>query len=114
MNTYVFFIRAKKEAVTSVTDKEIKTRNIRWMNWTSALAKEGKLAEGGNHLTLDGMVVEGQGGINAGPYMQGDVCLLGYILVHAVSYDEAIKLTKGCPVLEGKGTSIEVREISSL
>ncbi len=114
MNTYVFFIRAGKEEIENISDQEKMARNKRWMNWVSALAKQGKLAEGGNHLALDGKVIESQGVVHEGPFEQNQTCLLGYILVHAVSYEEAIKFTKGCPVLEGKDTTIEIREISTL
>jgi hypothetical protein len=37
----------------------------------------------------------------------------GYIIVRANSLAEAAQLAKGCPILAGEGTSVEVREIES-
>jgi hypothetical protein len=39
--------------------------------------------------------------------------ILGYILILASSLDQAVELAKDCPILSGKGTSVEVREISN-
>jgi hypothetical protein len=38
----------------------------------------------------------------------------GYLLCKAGSYDEAVEIAKGCPVLESDTGVVEVREIQEL
>jgi hypothetical protein len=49
--------------------------------------------------------------ITNGPYTEIKESVGGYSIVKAASYDEAVELSKGCPIFDAGG-SVEVREIA--
>lgn len=82
-----------------------------WMNWINAISEKGQLSNGGNHLSYtSGKVLRPQKLIADGPYTVNNESVAGYIIVLAKGLDEAVEIAKECPILQGKGTSVEVRE----
>jgi hypothetical protein len=85
----------------------------KWMVWMGALNEQGKFV-GAQPLNLDGKVITGSSKvITDGPFMEGKEMVGGYLICKAGSYDEAVEISKGCPILEREGT-VEVREIREL
>ncbi|MCU0335123.1 MAG: YciI family protein [Chitinophagaceae bacterium] len=81
-----------------------------WNAWMQGLAEKGLLA-GGDALNVSGKHVAGSKKVVAdGPYAIGNDMVGGYLLVHASDIDEAVEISKGCPILEEDG-SVEVRPI---
>jgi hypothetical protein len=74
-----------------------------WNNWFSVLGES--LVDAGNPISQvrtianNGTITEG--GVNPSS---------GYSVVKADSLDAAVKLAKGCPLLNGGGGSVEVAE----
>ncbi len=114
MKQFLLIFRGDYSAISKTTSKEMEERNERWMNWIDSIAAKHKLAEGGNHLKTSGKVLKPNGEIFDGPFTEVKQTMMGYIIVKSSSYDEAIKLAKACPILAGKDTSLEIREIASL
>ena len=86
----------------------------KWMHWMSGLQTEGKFL-GAQPLTGTGRVVTGtKAVITDGPFMEGKEMLGGYLLCKAGSYDEAVEISKGCPILEFEDGSVEVREVKEM
>jgi hypothetical protein len=76
------------------------------------LAEKGMLA-GGDALQLVGKHVNGTKKIvSDGPYAKGNEMIGGYLIVHAKDIDDAVDISKGCPILEEDG-SVEVRPIQN-
>jgi hypothetical protein len=111
MKEYILIFRADYKAIEKVSQEETEARNISWMNWINWIDAQGKLAEGGNHLASDGIVLHSNGLITEGPFTEIKESILGYILINADSYDDAILIAKDCPILAGEDTSLEIREI---
>lgn len=111
MNEYILIFRANYKAIEKVSQEETQARNISWMEWINWINAQGKLAEGGNHLATDGIVLHSNGLITEGPFTEIKESILGYILINAESYDDAIDISKVCPILAGENTSVEIREI---
>ena len=84
-----------------------------WNNWISTIAAQGKLAEGGNHLSNEGRVIRSGIQIDDGPYVQNRESVAGYIIIKATDFDDAVAMAKECPILHGEGTSVEVRKIDA-
>ncbi len=84
-----------------------------WMEWINEISDKGYLADGGNHLSKSGKVLRPKNKITDGPYIENKESVAGYIIVLAKNLDNAVKLAKKCPILEGQGTSVEIREIGS-
>ena len=86
----------------------------KWMQWMGGLQEEGKLI-GAQPLNETGKVVRGTGKvISDGPFMEGKEMVGGYLACKAKSYDEALEISNGCPILEFENGIVEIREISEL
>jgi len=85
----------------------------KWMQWMSELTEQGKFV-GAQPLKVAGSVVTGSKKVvTDGPFVEGKEMVGGYLICKAGSLEEAVEISKGCPVLEHDG-SVEVREISEL
>jgi hypothetical protein len=111
MKEFMLVFRADYNDISSVSKEETQDRNNRWMEWIDHLVTNNRLAEGGNHLTPEGKVLRGKDITSDGPFREVKESMLGYILIYAVSFSEAIELARACPILTGENTSVEIREI---
>ena len=74
-----------------------------WTGWFGSLGD--KVVDGGNPFTPESRTIESGGQVGN----TNNSRHTGYSIIKADSLDEAVKLAKGCPVLQG-GASIEVYE----
>ncbi len=95
------------------TQEQMEAMTKRWMDWIAGIAAKNKLADRGNRLATTGKVVRPDNVVTNGPYTEIKESIGGYTLVKAGSYEEAVELAKGCPILS-VGGNVEVREISVL
>ncbi len=83
-----------------------------WDKWMQGLAEKGILA-GGDALQLTGKHVKGaKKHVLEGPYAEGNELFGGYLIVNAKDIDDAVEISKGCPILNEDG-SVEVRPIQT-
>jgi len=83
----------------------------RWMAWMGELDKKGHLKDRGQPLDRAGKVVRGQHKtVTDGPYTEVKDLVGGFTIVQARDIDQAVDLSRGCPILDGGG-SVEVRPI---
>ncbi len=80
-----------------------------WTAWTQEMAAAGHLAPGGHHLARGGKVLRAHGALREGPYVADGVSVAGYLVVTTRDMDEAVRIAQRCPILQGEGTSVEVR-----
>ncbi|MCD6010969.1 MAG: hypothetical protein K0Q79_831 [Flavipsychrobacter sp.] len=86
----------------------------KWMQWMGGLQEQGKFL-GAQPLKPGGKVITGNKlAITDGPYMEGKEMVGGYLMCKADTYDEAVAISKGCPILEFEDGVVEVREIQEL
>lgn len=84
----------------------------RFVAWADALHRQGRLL-GVDRLAEDGgRTVRKRGGrvLVDGPFAEGKEAVLGYFLVSASSYEEAVEIAAQCPGLGG-GCDVEVRQV---
>jgi hypothetical protein len=113
MKEFLFLFRGGDARDANQSPEAMQQHMQKWMAWMQQLAEQGKL-NGGQPLTMDGKVVAGKGRkITDGPYAEGKELVGGYLLVKADDYNEAVKLSEGCPIFEYDGT-VEVREIQQM
>ncbi len=67
-------------------------------SWVEALLPFGKTITTGGQLITDD------------PYTEGKEIVGGYALISADTIEEAVQLSKGCPILESAGT-VEIRQV---
>jgi len=114
VNEFVLIFRMNitdKEA--QPTPEQMKIYLKRWDKWINNIAAQNKLAEGGNHLSREGSVLRPNNVLTNGPYTEKRESVAGYIIIKAMDLNEAIDLAKDCPILQGEGTSVEVRKVGT-
>jgi hypothetical protein len=114
MNKFVLFFRmdiTTSEAQPSAEQMEIYM--TQWNKWINKIATRKKLAEGGTHLSSEGKVLRKNNFISDGPYEVNKESVAGYIIIKAKTMYEAVEIARECPILQGEGTSVEVREMAA-
>ena len=100
-----------KEAQPS--PEQMKLYMTQWMEWINDISAQQQLADGGNHLSPIGKVLRSNNVIADESYTSNKESVAGYIIILAKDIDDAVRIAKKCPILQGEGTSIEVRETAT-
>ncbi|HXP91352.1 MAG TPA: YciI family protein [Fibrobacteria bacterium] len=113
MNHYALIFRMDiLTASAQPSPEEMRRYMESWMRWTDSIDAEGRL-EGGNHFSPSGWVLRQGGARSDLPYAAQNESVAGYLLIRAPNDSEALRIAQACPILEGQGTSVEVRELAS-
>jgi len=62
---------------------------------------------------LKGRVLKPNNEVVETPHIADNNSIAGYIIVLAKNLDEATKIAKKCPILNGQNTSVEIRETAT-
>jgi hypothetical protein len=116
MSQFLYLYRmadaARQEAMG--TPERAQQSMQRWIAWMKELDREGHLKDRGQPLERTGKVVRGQQKtVTDGPYPEAKDIVGGFTLVEAQDIDQAVELSRGCPILEGGG-SVEVRPVMKM
>jgi hypothetical protein len=86
----------------------------RYMTWIDQLRQTGHFVAG-EPLEETGKVLSGKKGstITDGPFSESKEEVGGYFIIRARDFDEAVELSKGCPVFVHNGT-VEIRPIQAV
>ncbi|MZP31476.1 transcription initiation protein [Heliobacterium undosum] len=112
MDKFLLLFRMDITEEAQPTPAQMEIYMQQWESWISGIAKEDRLA-GGNHLSNEGTVLRRNDVVQDGPYRADKESIAGYIIIKAMNFEEAVNIAKGCPILLGEGTSVEVRKIAS-
>lgn len=113
MKEFLFLFRNENHGNNPQSPDAMQQNLEKWTEWLKQLTQEGKL-NGGQPLENTGKVVSGTAKkITDGPFAEGKEIIGGYLLIKADSLDEAVSISKDCPIFENDG-SVEVREIQQL
>jgi len=107
---YLFWNKDGKSPMDNASPEEIQKLMQKWMAWVEPVKKAGHLKDGGAPLEMTGKVVHGKKSVTDGPYAETKDVIGGYIVVSAKDINEAVELSRGCPILERDGM-IEVRPV---
>jgi hypothetical protein len=112
MTKFLYLFRSQASAPPSpeAMERQLKA----WMSWMDELRQAGHLVQPGERLDSRGKVVRGKAkAVTDGPYAEAKDTIGGYMLVQARDLEQAVELSKGCPVLEREGM-VEVRPLVSM
>ena len=85
----------------------------KWAAWIQQLSKTGNF-KAGDPLEAEGKVIKGRKKVvTDGPYAEAKDLVGGYLLISAKNLDEAVELSRGCPIFDSDG-SVEVRPIREM
>ena len=113
MKDFLFIYRTDLNKLAQRTEEEMQATMKQWMDWLGSIAAQNKLVSNGNRLGNTGKVVKSANVVTNGPYSDIKEAIGGYSIVKTDSYDDAVELAKGCPVL-AYGGNVEVREVLAM
>ena len=114
MKEFVLLFRmdiANEEA--QPTKKQMEIYMQQWISCINEIADNDQLANGGNHLSRQGRVLKPNNEVVETPHIADNNSIAGYIIILAKNLDEATKIAKRCPILNGQNTSVEIRETAT-
>ena len=111
---YIYRVTAQSRQEAMGTPERAQQSMQRWIAWMKELDREGHLKDRGQPLERTGKVVRGQQKtVTDGPYTETKDLVGGFTVIEARDIDEAVELSRGCPILEGGG-SVEVRPVMKM
>jgi hypothetical protein len=116
MSQYLYLYRATAAARQEAmgTPERAQQNMQRWMSWMKDLDAKGHLKDRGQPLDGHGKVVRGhQKQVVDGPYTEAKDIVGGFSIVEARDIEQAVELSRGCPILDGGG-SVEVRPVLTM
>lgn len=109
MNEFLLvFRRDYKTKNAQLSAGQMQTHQKRWDDWLENLAAQNLLARPFQRLDAQGIILNPNNIVESGPYFEVKECIAGLIVINAVNYEEALKIAKGCPILE-VGGNVEIR-----
>jgi hypothetical protein len=114
MEKFIFLFRGGENHASNAKDSQAAAENMKaWMTWMEGLGKKGVLV-GGEPLQPTGKQVSGKNKVvTDGPFVEAKEMVGGYIMVTAKDIDEAVELSKGCPIFLENG-KLEVRPVQKM
>jgi hypothetical protein len=114
MAKFMYLFRSNPEAYRSMSPEQMQQNMKKWMDWKDSLEKNGHIKQLGERLDGNGKVVRGRAKtVTDGPYVEVKDFIQGYMLLEAQDIDQAVELSRGCPILERDGT-VEIRPFVSM
>lgn len=114
MSNFLYLFRGGEESFQKLSQEEKQAHMQVWGDWMGKLQEKGQLLDG-FPLESDGKVIKNKGTlVTNGPYAEGTELVGGYLIVSAQHMDEAVEISKGCPIFDYEGSNIEVREILTM
>lgn len=113
MKEFLYLFRGGDAREVQQSPEQMQEHMQKWQQWMGQLGASGNFIDG-KPLELGGKVLTGTAkSVTDGPFAEGKEIVGGYLLVKANSFDEAVELSKGCPIFEHDGI-VEVRPIAAM
>ena len=111
MNQFVYLYRGGERGRSPEKMQEMMQK---WMTWMKQLTEKGHSKYPGQPLEHTGKLVKGkQKTVTDGPFAETKDIVGGYTLIEARDLDQAVELSKGCPIFEVEG-AVEIRPVMKL
>jgi hypothetical protein len=112
MSEYVFLYRGGDRGASP---EVMQQRMQRWMAWMKELGEKGHIKDQGQPLERSGKLVKGkEKTVTDGPFAEAKDVVGGYTLILARDLDQAVELSKGCPIFESDNGAVEVRPVMKM
>ena len=113
MNEYALIMR-HEDGAKIASPEQIQEWMKQTMDWIGGIAAQGKFVSGTGLMFDDAKTVHGVSKmVTNGPFGEIKETIGGIITVRAESAEEAAEFAKGCPVLQGEGNTVAVRQIAT-
>jgi hypothetical protein len=109
MNEFLLvFRRDYKTKEIQPSPEQLQAHLNRWREWFNDLKARDLLARPLQPWESMGKVLKQDKSVTDGPYAEIKESIGGFVIIKAGSYDEAVEIAKGSPILE-LGGSVEIR-----
>ncbi len=105
----LIFRRDFQTAELQPSAAQLKAHLQQWQDWYTDLAAQDRLARPLQRWDSDGRVLKADKTVLDGPYAEVKESIGGLILIKAASYEEALEIAQGSPILSLSGT-VEIRK----
>jgi len=115
MSEFIYLYRTSDADRRAAMSPESRQQSMQaWLEWMRGLEAKGHIKNPGNPLATEGRVVRGKAKtVTDGPFVEIKDLVLGYSIIEAKDIDQAVELSRGCPILDGGG-SVEVRPVMKM
>ena len=114
MKEYLLLFRGGDAKTARQSPEKWQAHMQKWMEWMGGLQQQEKFV-GAQPVEETGRQITGnKKTVTDGPFMEGKEMVGGYLQCKAATYDEALEIAKGCPILEFEDGKVEVREIKEM
>ena len=111
MSEFVFLYRGGERGRSPEQAQQMMQK---WGAWLKGLGEKGHIRDQGQPLERVGKLVKGkQKTVTDGPFAEAKDVVGGYTLIVAQDLDQAVELSKGCPIFEVEG-AVEVRPVMKM
>ena len=108
------FIYLYRGAESGRSPEKMQEMMQKWMAWMKQLGDQGHIKDIGHPLESTGKLVKGkQKAVTDGPFAETKDVVGGYTLIEARDLEQAVELSKGCPIFEVEG-AVEVRPVMKM
>jgi hypothetical protein len=90
------------------TPEQMKEAMKPYQEWIASIASGDHLVGTVKRWDIDGRTISGSGTVKEGPFAEKKSSIGGLFLIKAKDYDEAVKIARGCPIIQ-YGAIVEVR-----
>jgi len=114
MEKFMLIFRGGENHAYNADDSNAAMENMQaWMKWMGDLQQKGTLVAA-DPLQPTGKLVSGNSKlVTDGPYSEGKEVVGGYLIVNAKDIDDAVEISKGCPIFSENG-KVEVRPVQKM
>lgn len=111
MNEFVLIFR-HQDGSKVASPEQMQQWMQQTMDWMASIKAPSKVL-GGTGLPMNAAkVVHHKGLVTDGPFGEIKETIGGFVRIEAPSIEEAAEFAKGCPVLQGDGNTVEVRQVA--
>ena len=111
MSQFVYLYRGGERGRSPEKMQEMMQK---WMTWMKQLTEKGHIKDPGQPLEHTAKLVKGkEKTVTDGPFAETKDIVGGYTLIEARDLDQAVELSKGCPIFEVEG-AVEIRPVMKL
>ena len=112
MEKFIYLFRGGMEG-HGLSPEDMQAHMQKWMNWMKSLGEKGIMVSGEPLQTIGKQVSGTKKVVTDGPFVEAKEMVGGYLIVNAKDIDEAVEISKGCPIFNEDG-KLEVRPIQKM
>jgi hypothetical protein len=111
MSEFVFLYRGGERAPSP---EQAQQQMQKWFVWMKELGEKGYIKDPGHPLERSGKLVKGkEKAVTDGVFAETKDVVGGYTLVSARDLDQAVEISRGCPIFEFNG-AVEIRPVMAM